>query len=814
MTGAKPARRAGRESRVSRPSASGALCKTCTPCRQKKVRCDGTRPQCVECTTNSLPCVYPHDARREPRPSRARVQHLEATLAQMLEHMKASGVLTPQLQNAWTAEIMDTDDSAHDYPHGLSRLASTAAIASPLPTPTASSVAHDMGASFLSSPPRSSVGPDGETKLRLDSFGTILSQSNQPTPSASDPNLAPKQTVQRPLSNDGNGDGTGLSPSEARLAGVFHENGYVSAVHGLASIMNPTSRAQHKQNIGTMTRKGTDAISSSKARLISNAALQRQREARMLRQPQDLMDLDGCHPELARHLLDLHFNRQHYAYLITYRPAIMDSLASGGGPFANKLLLNAIFYSTSLYSDRVELRADPDDPQSVGKRFYDRFRELLIDELDKPSIPSALALLLTSVSLVSQGRPSAGWSLSGTAHRMIIDLGCHLMLGPDYESAAGVSNERMLRRDLEQEMRKRLYWGAFTTDATQALYLGRPCMFASAQARVPLQLLDTFEELEEWEPYIDPETPAQAPPPYGPQPAHAVSTFSSLVRLLQISTRINDLYGIQNMKSGSEYLISKKEGIEKELEKWQAALPAHLRFDPDNTHIITPPPHQITPHTTFHALTILLQRAFLEEGHLRRHTDETAKRRGDEACINSALMIQKLVRRYREQFTLRRAPFLLSYAVYSAVIAILRQERRERGQFTEPISFFWTCLSELQLGCNFGLKKPLSVLQDMVREFQVSIKEGNPGQEQPHPPGLDQSFFFPLAMTPSGQEMTPSTNRSTGTYMPSEYIGGVMDHFEPTFGTSPGLLDFLNDQEKDISQDALYGLFAPSQPFP
>lgn len=217
-------------------------------------------------------------------------------------------------------------------------------------------------------------------------------------------------------------------------------------------------------------------------------------------------------------------------------------------------------------------------------------------------------------------------------------------------------------------------------------------------------------------------------------------------------------------------------------------------------------------------MTILLHRAFLEEGHLRRHSDEAAKRRGEEACVQSALMIQKLVRRYRESFTLRRAPFLLSYAVYSAVIAILRQERRERGQFTEPISFFWTCLSELQVGCNFGLKKPLSVLQDMVREFQVSIKEGSAaGQEQPVQAGLDESFFFPLAMTPSNGGMTHAATRPPGPYMPtvtSEYIGGVMDHVDPVWGNSPGLLDFLNDQEKDISQDALYGLFAPSQPFP
>lgn len=744
----------------------------------------------------------------------------------MLDHMKTSGVLPPQMEATWTAELMDTDSgtSRHDFhstTHGLSRLASTAAIASPLPTPAASTGPHDMGAGFLSSPPRSSVGPaEADQKPRLDSFSNILSRSDVPSSSVSDSalitRLAPIAAPHRPISNDGDGNGvSGLSPSEARVAGVFHENGYVSAVHGLASIMNPTSRAQHKENISTMTRKGDDAIASSKARLISNAALQRQRESRMFRQPKDLMDLDGTDPELAKHLLDLHFNRQHYAYLITYRPAIMDSLASGGGPFANKLLLNSIFYSTSLYSDRPCLRADPDDPQSVGRRFYDRFRELLVDELDKPSIPSALALLLTSVSLVSQGKPSAGWSLSGTAHRMIIDLGCHLMLGPDYQSASGVSNERMLRRDLEQEMRKRLYWGAFTTDATQALYLGRPCMFASAEARVPLQLLDTFEELEEWEPYIDPKAPSHVPPPYGPQPAHAVSTFSSLVRLLQISTRINDLYGIQCMKGTTEYLLDKKASIEKELEKWQHNLPSHLRFDPDDLSVITPPPHQITPHTTFHALTILLQRAFLEEGHLRKHTDESQKRKGEEACIQSALMIQKVVKRYRESFTLRRAPFLLSYAVYSAVVVILRQERHERGQFTEPISFFWTCLSELQVGCNFGLKKPLSVLQDMVREFQVSIKEGGTvGQEQPPPAGLDESFFFPLAMTPSAPALTPGTTRSGGNYIPSEYMGGVIDHFDPHFGNSPGLLDFLNDQEKDIAQDALYGLFAPNQPFP
>jgi hypothetical protein len=176
---------------------------------------------------------------------------------------------------------------------------------------------------------------------------------------------------------------------------------------------------------------------------------------------------------------------------------------------------------------------------------------------------------------------------------MIIDMGCHLMLGPDYQSMSSQEHDQLLRRDLEQEMRKRLYWGAFITDTTQALYLGRPCMFAAGEARVPLRFLDTFEELEEWEPYIDPQSPSEPPPPYVPQPAHALSTFSSLARLFQISIRITELYGIQSIKCSSEYLQDKKLSIEKELEHWSAALPAHLRFDPGKS--FTPPPHQVTP---------------------------------------------------------------------------------------------------------------------------------------------------------------------------------------------------------------------------
>lgn len=173
-------------------------------------------------------------------------------------------------------------------------------------------------------------------------------------------------------------------------------------------------------------------------------------------------------------------------------------------------------------------------------------------------------------------------------------------------------------------------------------------------------------------------------------------------------------------------------------------------------------------------------------------------------------MIEKYVRMYRNAFTLRRAPFLLSYAVYSSVAVILHQEQLDRVQFTDTISFFWTCLHELQRGCNFGLKKPLVILQDMVHELQISVNE----DDLMHPsqllqPSLDQSLLSNTLFIGSDDASATLSELSPQTIRPVDGSNFVFsDYPMPTAG-----VDFLNDQEIDISHDALYGLFAPTQHF-
>jgi hypothetical protein len=185
--------------------------------------------------------------------------------------------------------------------------------------------------------------------------------------------------------------------------------------------------------------------------------------------------------------------------------------------------------------------------------------------------------------------------MCGVAYRMVTDMGCHLAVNSRVWSATGASNE--LSSDIENEWRRRLYWGAFVTDATQCLYLGRQMTLRANEGRVPQLFLDTYEELEEWCPYVDHRLfPAQNTLLLGYQsrPAYAISTFTSLIRLAQTSSKITQaFYSFECINNSHEVVMKSKAAIEDELLRWQRELPTHLHFAPETDAV--PPPHQITP---------------------------------------------------------------------------------------------------------------------------------------------------------------------------------------------------------------------------
>ncbi|CAI0653292.1 unnamed protein product [Colletotrichum noveboracense] len=319
----------------------------------------------------------------------------------------------------------------------------------------------------------------------------------------------------------------------------------------------------------------------------------------------------------------------------------MDSLVRNG-PYSNKLLLNAIYLQSSLYRDRTCLRINSADPQSRGMAYYNRFKVLLADYVDKPTIPTVVALLTCGACLVPRGMQSAGWIF------VVLDIGC-------LPTLVAILMFRQSPSTVQTIAPRRLIW-SFGKESTGGLT--RSPTMSEVHGTICREYFDSFEELEEWKPYFDPsiEPLDMHVSSYQPRPSYALSTFQSLLRLCDIMGRvIRAFYSTTSAETSKEILIEERDRVREQLLTWKAELPGWLQFGPGVD--VTPPPHQITPHAIFWTLIILTEQAFLNRGHFTFTLDTESKREAEEKCINAAFRIWKLVEVYKQIVTLRRAQY-------------------------------------------------------------------------------------------------------------------------------------------------------------
>ncbi|EAT82852.1 hypothetical protein SNOG_09587 [Parastagonospora nodorum SN15] len=392
--------------------------------------------------------------------------------------------------------------------------------------------------------------------------------------------------------------------------------------------------------------------------LVAEAARQRQLETVNFRLGK--LDFDGVDPELGMHLLSLHWNRQHHSFLATYRPAFMRDMACGG-PYFSKLLLNAIYFGASKFSPRHEVRRVADDVRTAGWQFRQRVRELLGGSLDKSEVTTIQALLVMTNSLFALGdERSAAWLYAGLAFRMIVDLGMHV----DTVDLAENEEDSQMR---EYEIKETRVLGCFRhtimiIDKIQSLYQGRPVTIKEADTLVPIKFQDTYEELEHWAPFA---YSTQSNAAYLGSPAYSISTFRHLCKLsVVLSDILSTIYTERSFDSSPGELSSKLESIHLKLTTWRSELPEHLAVDVKKMPI-TPPPHVLSLHAMYNVLMILLHRPFVADGHLYS-TSRAISVSSLLSCQTAADDIVALLRVYDKAFSVRRAPYLISYSTCKA----------------------------------------------------------------------------------------------------------------------------------------------------
>lgn len=380
-----------------------------------------------------------------------------------------------------------------------------------------------------------------------------------------------------------------------------------------------------------------------------------------------------------------------------------------GGRYFSKLLLNAIYFAASKFSPRPEVRRDPDDVRTTGWIFRRRVKELLGDAMDRSEITTIQALLVMTSSLFALGdERSAAWLYAGIAFRMITDLGIHI-------DATRLSNMRHLS-DEDLEIRRRVFWAAFVVDKIQSLYQGRPVSLQHLESQVPLTFLDKYEEMEYWKPFAYPNTKA-----YAGSPAFGVSTFTQLCKLSIILNGIlNKVYSEQSANAASVELVEKLNSLHSELMAWYDTLPSHLRFEPGKGAAV-PPPHVLSLIAMYNVLLILLHRPFVADGHLHS-TNPSIAINSFSICASAASQIIGVVRAYGQTFSIRRAPYLVSYAVYVAATILVRIAAQRNGE-SEAHCGIRMCLSvfEENQETNWAVRRAKKVILHLMDRMGVRL---------------------------------------------------------------------------------------------
>ena len=218
--------------------------------------------------------------------------------------------------------------------------------------------------------------------------------------------------------------------------------------------------------------------------------------------------------------------------------------------------------------------------------------------------------------------------------------------------------------------------------------------------------------------------------------------------------------------------------------------------------------------TTYHTLTILLERPFLSIGHLSSLTDQPSQSVGEARCNQAALRIWRLVGIYKQAHTLHRAPYLISYATYFAIVVLLNQTKSDASQYVNCIRFFWSALLDLQRGYNSGLGRPLKILHALMKRLGQSVPNRDLGAAHPEH-FQDESVFHSEAFSHE------ASNRGTAQRL--DYSGidihadipGIDAMFQQNLSNeswdNSWVDTMLNGQ--GLMDDSLFGLFTSGQPF-
>lgn len=189
----------------------------------------------------------------------------------------------------------------------------------------------------------------------------------------------------------------------------------------------------------------------------------------------------------------------------------------------------------------------------------------------------------------------------------------------------------------------------------------------------------------------------------------------------------------------------------------------------------------------YNVLLILLHRPFVADGHLY-NTARSISVNSLLTCATAATQIVRLLRVYDKAYSVRRAPYLISYATYvSATIHVrIASKRTSSSDAHRSLS---TCVAVLSINqeTNWAARRAKTIVEGLMKRLQVEVPNAaaNP---QAYILGAEPESQQPtiLEAFASGDNFAEETLRPDG-FSPGLDIDAVIQSFVPNNETNSNI---------------------------
>ncbi|WVR04036.1 hypothetical protein IAU60_001035 [Kwoniella sp. DSM 27419] len=171
-------------------------------------------------------------------------------------------------------------------------------------------------------------------------------------------------------------------------------------------------------------------------------------------------------PDLMDTLVRCYLSTSHLLWPFLHVPSFLADYANPqqwGEPGFTCFIV-AVCTLSSRHVDDPRVRANPNDPSTAGKQYFELFKRLRdLPSADRPTLYSIQAAFLAAVYAFGLGNLSKAFALQAESITLCLDGGLHRSVdGYDHFDA------------IEKETRKRTFWSIYAWDKQSAALFGRP----------------------------------------------------------------------------------------------------------------------------------------------------------------------------------------------------------------------------------------------------------------------------------------------------------------------------------------------------